>query len=271
MIRLIVSDLDGTLLHKHKAIRPEDRQALHEAKAEGITVAFASGRMRPEIISVMKDLGIAGHAISQNGAYVHTSDGNLIHQSAFERELIADLAQAASGTPFVTMIAAPDSYVVERWSERVEQLRSRLFAPLVEMKDLQHKLGRDLVCGKISYMGEVDELLQFQKVLKTKYGEAIDAYISDVDCMDVMPRHTSKGTGLLSLLEHLGMDREEAACFGDSFNDLSMFAVTPHSFAMAASHPDVQAKAAHTIQNVAEALEWIRSRNAALHGHPNDN
>ncbi len=65
-------------------------------------------------------------------------------------------------------------------------------APLVEMNDLQEKLGRQLVCGKISFMGDVGELLQFQKVLKGKYGEAIDAYISDVDCMDVMPRHTSK-------------------------------------------------------------------------------
>ncbi len=124
MIRLIVSDLDGTLLHNHKAVRPEDRQALQEAKAQGIAVAFASGRMRPEIVSVMEELGITGHAISQNGAYVHTAEGKLIHQSAFERELIADLAQAASGTPFLTLIAAPDSYVVERWSERAEELSS---------------------------------------------------------------------------------------------------------------------------------------------------
>lgn len=267
MIRLIVSDLDGTLLHGHKSIRPEDREALQEAAAQGITVAFASGRMRPEIIRVAQELGVTGHAISQNGAYVHTAGGRMIHQSAFERELIADLAQVASGAPFVTLLAGPESYVVERWSERAERLRGRLMAPIVEMKDLQEKLGVELICGKISYMGEIGELLPFQKRLQAKYGEAIDAYISDVDCMDVMPRHTSKGIGLLALLDHLGIKPEETACFGDSFNDLSMFAATPHSFAMASSHPDVQAKAAHIVQNVAEGLDWVRSRNTMLHGH----
>ncbi|AEI39828.1 HAD family hydrolase [Paenibacillus mucilaginosus] len=269
MIKLIVSDLDGTmLLHEERQARTEDIDALKEAAAAGIAVAFASGRMHPEIQAVMEIFGMRTHSISQNGAYVHTQDGQLVQSSAFDTGLIKELAGAAAGTSLLTVLAAPESYVVQEWSEAAEALKPRLMAPLVEMPDLLEKLGDELVCGKLSYMGELAELKRLQEKLLARYGEIVDAYISDIDCLDVMPRTTSKGTGLKALLAVLGLTQEEAVCFGDSFNDLPMFAATPHSFAMGSAHPDVQAKAARTVPFVADALKWVRAYNAAGAQHP---
>ncbi|KPV57272.1 HAD family hydrolase [Paenibacillus sp. A3] len=262
MIKLIVSDLDGTLLLGHRTIRPEDRQALHDAIGRGVDVAFASGRMRPEIAKVMETVGITAHCISQNGAYVHAAGGELIRHHAFERELIVELSQAAAGLPFLTLLAGPDRYMTERWSEHAQRLAPRLMAPFEAVEGLRERLGRDLVCGKISFMGDVGRLREFQQTLLARYGEAVDAYISDIDCLDVMPKGSSKGSGLLALLEKLNIRPEETACFGDAFNDLSMFAVTPHSFAMASSHPDVQARASCTVPYISEAVRWIDGYNA---------
>jgi Cof subfamily protein (haloacid dehalogenase superfamily) len=257
MIKLIVSDLDGTLIHHHSSIRAEDLGALTAASEAGIDLCFASGRMYPEIDSVMTDMNRRVHAISQNGAYVHTSEGTLISHHAFERELILELASAAEGTPFLTMLCSPDSYIVERMTEHAKQIGTRLMAPFYEISDIKERLGRELMCGKLSFFGEVEELRKLQQRLLEKYDGRIDAYVSDIDCMDVMPRGVSKGTGFHALLKQLGVRPEEAVCIGDSFNDLSMFAETPHSFAMAASHPDVRAKAAHTAQHVEEVVHWI--------------
>ncbi|MDF2958638.1 MAG: cof family hydrolase, partial [Paenibacillus sp.] len=124
------------------------------------------------------------------------------------------------------------------------------------MPHAMEALGGELMCCKITYLGEIEELLTFKQQLLSVYGDKIDAYIADVNCLDVMPRHVSKGAGLRALQEHLGITPEETICIGDSFNDVSMFKVTPHSFAMSTSHADVKAQAAYITDSVAGAVDW---------------
>lgn len=264
MIKLIVSDLDGTLLQKGHHIHERDKEALHQALEKGIQICFASGRMYPEIQHVMKDLQLIAHSVSQNGAYVHTSDGKLICRDTFETSLIKELATAAANTPLVTVMCAPEHYVLTELNESNAHIQANLLAPLHIMPHAIEALGSELMCGKITYLGDIEKLRVLQKQLLSAYGGRIDAYISDVDCLDVMPKHISKGTGLRQLRQHLGILPEETVCIGDSFNDVPMFSVTPHSFAMANSHHELKAHAARETQSVADAVAW------ALHAAEDD-
>ncbi len=257
MIRLLISDLDGTLIHNHADMREEDLAALRSAKEAGLELAFASGRMHPEILSVMAQIGISVHSISQNGAYAHLADGSLIARNAFDPELQRSLIQAGESTPFLTLLCAADYYIVERMTPHGERIGSRLLAPLHTVPDARVRLGQDIVSGKMSFFGEIDQLNAFREQLKAEHGERIDAYISDIDCLDVMPFGVSKGTGVRALTSRLGISPDETACVGDSFNDLAMFAETPHSYAMAGSHPDVRRRAAHVTGSVAQVIELI--------------
>ncbi|WP_282936940.1 HAD family hydrolase [Paenibacillus sp. RC67] len=256
MIKLIVSDLDGTLLQKGHHIHDKDRKAIYKALESGISVCFASGRMYPEIRHVMNELELEVHSVSQNGAYVHTADRKLIRQDTFDTNLIKELAVATLEMPFATVMCAPDHYVLTELNDRNAHIQDNLLAPVHVMPHAVEALGKELICSKITYLGDIEKLLVLQKQLLSAYGDQIDAYVADVDCLDVMPRHISKGTGLKALQDHLGILPEETLCIGDSFNDVSMFATTPHSFAMANSHPDLRAKAAYTANGVADAVEW---------------
>jgi Cof subfamily protein (haloacid dehalogenase superfamily) len=262
MIKLIVSDLDGTLLQKVHHIRPVDQEALTKAHASGVVISIASGRMLPEVVHVLNELNLKAHAISQNGAYVHNSAYELIQQDVFETGLIKKLAVAAAGTPFYTLLCAPDHYVTMKMDEAFARIQANLLAPLHVMPNAVEALGGELICSKLSYVGAIAGLLQLQKQLIATYGDQIDAYISDVDCLDVMPRHISKGLALKGLQAYLGIQPDETICIGDSFNDISMFLTTPHSFAISTSHPDVQAQAAHVVDSVAEAVAWVLQVNA---------
>lgn len=257
MIKAIISDLDGTLIHHHADMNDEDIDALRRAADAGIAIAFASGRMHPEIEAVMAGIGLRVHSISQNGAFVHTADGTRIAQHAFDPHLQRRLIEAGERTAFLTMLCAPDYYVLERMTPHGEAIGSRLLAPLRIIPDARDRLGHELVSAKMSFFGDPDELRSFMAELKDEHGDRIDAYISDIDCMDVMPSGVSKGTGCRALLDRLGIAPEEAVCIGDSFNDLSMFAATPHSYAMAGSHPDVRAKAAHVTASVADVIARV--------------
>lgn len=256
MIKLIVSDLDGTLMQKDHTVRLEDQEALRRAIDSGIIIAFASGRMYPEIRHVMEHVGLQVHAVSQNGAYVHTADTNLLRHDSFETGLIRELAVAAEDKPFFTVMCSPDTYVVTSHSDENDKVQQNLLAPLIVMPHALEALGGELMCCKITYLGHVEELLTFKQQLLSAHGDKIDAYIADVNCLDVMPRHVSKGAGLQALQAHLGITPEETLCIGDSFNDVSMFRTTPHSFAMSSSHADVLAHARHVVDSVADAIGW---------------
>jgi len=257
MIRLLISDLDGTLIHNHSDIRDEDLTALRQAEEAGLAVAFASGRMHPEIAAVMARIGIVAHSISQNGAYAHLADGRLIAQNAFDPELQRSLIAAGESTPLLTMLCATDYYIVERMTPHGEMIGSRLMAPLHTIPNARARLGQDIVSGKMSFFGELEQLNAFRERLKAEHGERIDAYISDIDCMDVMPSGVSKGTGVQALTQALGIRPDETVAIGDSFNDLSMFAETPHSYAMIGSHPDVRSRASRTTESVAAVIARI--------------
>jgi hydroxymethylpyrimidine pyrophosphatase-like HAD family hydrolase len=85
--------------------------------------------------------------------------------------------------------------------------------------------------------------------------------LADHDCLDIMPLHVSKGNSLPLLLDSIGLQAHEIACIGDSFNDISMFGITPHSFVMEGAHPEVRKAAAHQVSSVAEALAYVRAYN----------
>lgn len=257
MIKLIISDLDGTLLHDHSTIHDTDIQALRRAQESGVAVAFASGRMYPEIQEVARSIDMQVHAVSQNGAYAHMADGRRIKADYFPRELQLEIIRYGRNTPYQMLLCAPEYYVIEEDTEHARQLEPRLKAPLKVVPDLEDKLGTEILSSKMSFFGDVEVLREYLPLVKEKFGDAIDAYIADIDCLDIMPSGISKGIGAHALLEELGLTVDEVVCIGDSFNDLPLFEITPNSYAVEGSHPDVQAKAAYTTPSVAAVVEQI--------------
>ncbi|GBF75856.1 hypothetical protein PA598K_04289 [Paenibacillus sp. 598K] len=265
MIKLIISDLDGTLLHDHSTIHDADVAALRQAQESGVAVAFASGRMYPEIQEVARSIKLQVHAISQNGAYAHLADGRQIKADYFPRELQLEIIRHGRSTPYQMLLCAPDYYIIEEDTAHARLLEPRLKAPLKIIPDLTERLGRDILSSKMSFFSEVEALREYLPLVKQQFGDAIDAYIADIDCLDIMPSGISKGVGAHALLEELGLTVDEVVCIGDSFNDLPLFAITPNSYAIASSHPDVQARATHTTPSVAAVVEQVLAGTVSGH------
>ncbi|MCA0755948.1 HAD family hydrolase [Paenibacillus sp. N4] len=269
MIKLIVSDLDGTLLDHSRQIAGRDVDAVSMARSAGFEFCIASGRMYSEIRILMEPFGDRFHAVGQNGATVHTKDDRLLAASSFEPDVSSRLLQESrSCGHFVNFIhCTDDSFYLKERNDTTRPYEDRILKTCSVHSDLEAALREDeLRCSKISYFGELEQLQQWKSELLDRFAGQIDSYISDKDCLDVMPLNVSKGTGLLRLIESLGLRPDEVACIGDSFNDLSMFALTRHSFAMSGSHPDVRSKAGSVVHSVADAIDRIMTYNHSLAG-----
>ncbi|SEC68096.1 HAD family hydrolase [Paenibacillus sp. GP183] len=261
MIKLLVSDLDGTLLDHTKKVSLRDREALTEAARQGLAICLASGRMHSEITQVMNEIGFAAYSVSQNGAFIHLKDGRLLQSKSFVPELAVKIFDIAKPYDLVKLICNEDGNHITHLTEASDRIQTRMFEPFIVYPMAEEALTRDLPAAKFSFFGEMEILQQVRTELNTLLGDQLTMYVSDHDCLDIMPLHVSKGDSLPLLLESIGLQADEIACIGDSFNDVSMFGITPHSFAMASAHPDVKKAANYQVHSVAEALARIKAYN----------
>ncbi|MCA1029757.1 HAD family hydrolase [Bacillus timonensis] len=256
MIKLIVSDLDGTLLPHDKVVSQQDQTALKHAVSEGIDICLASGRSDFEIVEVLKSLDDKYHRISQNGAYILTNDSQEIHTSTFHPQLAEQIFNEIPSTNFVTLVCNFDTNYTTDRNEHILKLEERMFKPIVEHQGI-HGDMESVKPSKITVLGDEEEILSFQKNMNKRFSEHIDTFISEKQCLDIMPKNISKGNALRVLIEKLGYEPEEIACIGDSFNDIPMFKLTPHSFAMETAHEDVKKQASTIVASVSEAVEYV--------------
>ncbi|MET3292733.1 UNVERIFIED_CONTAM: Cof subfamily protein (haloacid dehalogenase superfamily) [Brevibacillus sp. OAP136] len=262
MIKLFVTDLDGTLLDDEKQVPEKNRQALRELAAAGVEVCLASGRMHGELTTIMDDLRVTCHRISQNGSFVYTCEEKLLHSDAFEPELAKELYAAARHYGFVEMISVGQTIYTPNKSEATKKIEARMLMPFEVKSDVVESFASDFAPCKLSYFGEMEKLREMQAAIREAFPGEVEVVVSDVDCVDFMPIHVSKGVGLRFLLKELGVKPEETVVIGDSFNDLSMFTLTPHSFVMAHSDADVRKRASREADSVAQAVEWVLQANA---------
>ncbi|ANE47293.1 hypothetical protein SY83_14610 [Paenibacillus swuensis] len=263
MIKMIVSDLDGTLLTHEGSIHPQDAEAVARAHRDGYEICFASGRMYGELGTVMDRFGLRFHAVGQNGATVHRLD-RLLGSSKFPSALASELYTLAETLDLVHFVHCNnDAYYFPERNERTIPIEKRLLIPGTELRDLRGALSRaEIEPCKITFLGELTALRRLQAQLNVKFPGKIETYIADVDCLDVMPLGISKGAGLTMLAKELGLRNDEIACIGDSFNDISMFEFTPHSYAMQGAAEGVRQAANFVVPSVADAIARVYRYNA---------
>ena len=83
MIKLFVTDMDGTLLNREHRISPENRRAVREATAAGVTVTIATGRMHESALPYARELGVDVPIITYNGALIKSVTGREYFSSRF--------------------------------------------------------------------------------------------------------------------------------------------------------------------------------------------
>lgn len=262
MIKLFITDLDGTLLEEGTTIIPENKKAIEALKAQQITFGIATGRMDRDIVEMMNRLGEPGHRISQNGAFVFHKDNSPLHAKTFSNSIAKQLYQTITeiGANVTVGISTATEGYLEKIPEEFKQLEHLLLFPIVEEPKILEKIGETIFPSKISLHGETSELLQVKQQVDASFHTITESFLSDAHCVDFVPLGISKGESVKNLLEHLQLQPEEVAVIGDSFNDVSMFDVTPHSFAMATAHPDVQARASYVVSHVHEAVDQIMKK-----------
>ena len=225
-IRLIATDLDGTLLGADKEISPRNARALQACMARGVRVMLASGRSLNAVARIAERAGLTGALIlSSNGARLdETARGPLL----LENGIAPSVAREAA----VRLISA--GVYVECYSDDVIYMANR-----VPVKHHNHQPGRAadgatlFVEDAARFLDEgtaharklivfSDDPEQLEKSRMLLHGLPLDCSSSDIDNLEILAAGAGKGRALQWYAERMNIARDEIMAFGDQTNDLSL-------------------------------------------------
>ena len=246
-MQLIFFDLDGTLLDASSQISPFTSETLGLLKEKNIAYTVATGRTMLSALPIMQGHGFELPQIYNNGVTVwHPKNQHMALENVLDRSDISTVLNvvAAHGiTPFVHVIDHDQQHYIYHSDIRhdvenhlVYRYFSRINVKLLPLNELlfeNHTFAKNNQVTNISMIGENKKIYDIwlevnaHQNLIAYSGPALEG--KQYSWMDVHHRLANKGSAVSSLKKQLGIG--EVICFGDSDNDLSMFAAADESYA----------------------------------------
>lgn len=242
-LRLVVADLDGTLLDADGALPDGFWEVAGVLEERGIAFAPASGRQCATLRRLFARAADDMFFIAENGAYVVHGDEEVSSSPlapAFVDTVVGRARELSSGGADVGLVVCgARTAFVERDDETFLDEARRYYASLEVVDDLR-AVQSDAVKLALYDFAPVEE--GTAAALKD-LGEQHQLVVSGAHWVDLMNPGVDKGRAVRALQERLGVSPAQTVAFGDYLNDLPLFAAADHSFAMAEAHADVIARA----------------------------
>lgn len=258
MIKMFVSDIDGTMMQHGGFIDEQDVAALRSLAEQNVILCFASGRLDNEIADLMKAVNTNFHRISVNGVFVYTHENKQLLSATFDSSILPDLLAMTNEDPYFRYVSDEHNYYIEEKTPFIQELEQQVTMTSVEEPNLLQKIDDTIFPNKISVGGTKENLQLLQKKIDEKFHGKVSTFISAEQCLDVMPPNVSKGSAISVLLNEFQIKPEEIACIGDSYNDIPMFSLTPHSFAMSQADDAVKNHAHYVVNHVKDAVNHFQ-------------
>lgn len=275
MIKLIASDMDGTLLNAEMQISEENVAAIRYAQAQGIEFMVATGRNRAEALPALTQAGIDCAMITLNGAQVFDKMGNSLFTAPIDQALVLKVLAILDAHGIYYEIATAEGTYTANKEQRIESFATVMaemmphltynmaiamavahldFFPIHIVDDLHELVMREDV--------SVLKVICFHKEGAQRLGPAakeIDAFgelavtSSGQNNIEINHRNAQKGIAV----SHVAKDRQiplsEVMTIGDNLNDVSMLQAAGVSFAMGNGLPEVKEYAKYVTETNIES------------------
>jgi hypothetical protein len=245
-IKLVVLDIDGTLLNSDHHISDRNKRAIQAAMDAGIKVVLATGRTSVSGKLILDELKLNTYGIWMQGLVIHDEKGDTFYQKTLDPVAMRRVITFAEDRDFPVVAYSGDRVMIRARNQRVTEGLRVYREPEPEPVGPLHNLIETTPINKLMMLGDPRRLKALRWQLNAQLNGAIRLMQAGVPHMlEVMPPGTSKGAALRALLKELGISPAEVMALGDAENDIEMIEFAGLGVAVANAEPAVKRVAKH--------------------------
>lgn len=238
MIKLIFSDMDGTLLDAAGKLPREFDEVMRELQRREIIFAPASGRQYYTLVHQFEAYKDAFVFLAENGTYA-AYQGKELFSSALPRAVVRDMLAIAAQIPQThTVLCGKKSAYIQRGAAAFEAEVEKYYIRCQVVDDftaIDDDILKIAVCDLSEGGAEINTYRHFT-AFKDQFQIAVSSHL----WMDITNPGVNKGTTAQSVQKMLGISPEESMAFGDYLNDRELLGAAYYSYAMENAHPAIK-------------------------------
>ncbi|PLS07190.1 Cof-type HAD-IIB family hydrolase [Neobacillus cucumis] len=243
--KMIVLDLDDTLLQDDHTISPRTKQSLMDAQKLGVKVVLASGRPTYAMYDIAEELELKEYGsfiLSFNGAKItNCQTGEEIFSSTLSPETAHRLYNLSRREDVWIHTYIGDLIVTEAGNQYTDIESDITGLDIFEVDSFVASVNEPVV--KVLMLDAPEKLAEVEKKLQQELADELSVMRSKPFFLEFTEKGVTKGTSLNHLIGKLGITREEVMAIGDSYNDLAMIEFAGLGVAMGNAPEDIKEKA----------------------------
>lgn len=242
--KLLVLDVDGTLLNDEREISKRTLAALLKVQQMGVRIVLASGRSTYGLMPLAKTLELGnygGFVLSYNGCQIiKAQNGEILFERRINPEMLPYLEKKARKNGFAIFTYHDDTLITD--SPDNEYIKNEaLLNNLKIIKEDEFSTAIDFAPCKCMLVSDKEKaLIGLEQHWEKRLAGTLDAFRSEPYFLEVVPCGVNKANTLGALLEHLGVTREEVIAVGDGVCDVTMLQLAGMGVAMGHSQDSVK-------------------------------
>ena len=264
--KLLVLDVDGTLLNNAKEISKRTLAALLKVQHMGVRIVLASGRPTSGLLPIAEQLELGnfgGFILAYNGCQViKAGTGEVMFERHINPEQIPYLEKKARKNGF-SIFTYHDEYILTDNADDLHIRKEAWLNHLKIMEEPEFSIAIDFApCKCVLVSDDYEALLGLENHWKRRLAGVLDVFPSEPYFLEVVPFGIDKANTLAVLMEQLGVTREEVIAIGDGVADVTMLQLAGKSVAMGHAQDSVKVCADYVTgsndeDGVAQAVEKL--------------
>ena len=246
--KLLVLDIDGTIINKNGVISAADKKALKQAAEAGVTVSLCTGRAPQGCRKLLNELALDGYHTFHDGAQVfNPEDGHSLFNQPLKREIIRQLLDWAHPRELDIELYSDTAYYSERenWATQAHRDYFDIIPVITKYDGILKKEDIIKMQTVVKNRFEAEKVAGLRKEFSGQchFSPVTSPSFPDIDFVNILSPEVSKGKAIIMLAAHLGIKKEEIMAMGDGLNDIPLITTAGLGIAMGTAPDELKKKA----------------------------
>lgn len=250
-IKVIISDLDGTLLNSDHSISDYTKSVFQELHNQNYLIIVATGRHHLDAMSIIDNLKFPVYLVTSNGARIHSPQKELLYSFDIKGEAVKSVLSLDINPEITTVLFKESVWQTSKTNKKLNAFQKEMVYPpeVVDFSDLD-----DYSAIKIFFTHDNHDLLvELKNRILENHSNIFSHAFSLPICLEFMDKSVDKSVAISRILEKEGFTFDETISFGDGFNDEKMLDTAGIGLIMENAPDNLKSKLPH--------LEVISSNN----------